>query len=413
MLFNIVKRSFFNQKKALLLMVLSISVGTAIVASLFTLSFEINSKLSKELRSFGANILIEPRVDGLADLSGQKRYLYEEDMIKAKTIFWRHNIIGLSPFLESRGVIDINGRKEKIDMVGAWYEKEIPLPGERGFFNIGIKTVFLWWHLDGKWPSDNEVVVGSAIAKKKGFKIGDKLTINDRVFTITGILDSGGRADNFLHFSMPTLQEMVGLQGKISKVYVSALTTPMDEFAYKDPKTMTRTEYEKWYCTGYVTSIAKQLEEVFKGSRAKPIWQVAEAEGNILKRLNLLIYLLSSVALIASSLSVSTTMIMSLLRRIEEIGLMKALGADKVRIITIFFTEGTIIGLIGGLVGYSLSLFVSKYIGVQVFETGLEQKTILLPLSLGSSLIIALGATFLPLNRALKIKSAVVLKGIR
>ena len=40
---------------------------------------------------------------------------------------------------------------------------------------------------------------------------------------------------------------------------------------------MTATEYEKWYCTGYATTIAKQLEEVFHGSRARPIWQVAQA----------------------------------------------------------------------------------------------------------------------------------------
>ena len=60
------------------------------------------------------------------------------------------------------------------------------------------------------------------------------------------------------------------------------------------PHTMSQTEYEKWYCTGYVTSIAKQLEEVFLGSTSRPIWPVAETEGKVLGRLKLLIYLLTT-----------------------------------------------------------------------------------------------------------------------
>src|SRR5512134_2323001 len=101
MLLNIIRRSFSNQKKAMALMIVSIAVGTALAASLITLSFEIEGKVSKELRSFGANIIVEPKVEGLADISGQKRYLRSEDIIKTKTIFWRHNIIGIAPFLDA------------------------------------------------------------------------------------------------------------------------------------------------------------------------------------------------------------------------------------------------------------------------------------------------------------------------
>jgi len=412
MLFEIIKRSFLNQKKAMVLMIASVAVGTAITASFLTISLDISSKVSKELRSFGANILIEPRIEGIADLAAQNRYLFEDDIIKSKTIFWRHNILGLSPFLEAKGIIEFMGRRERMDLIGGWYERAMPLPGESGQFLIGIKTVFPWWNIEGAWPSGDGVVAGSAVARKMGIRIGDRLSINGREFTVTGILDSGGREDNVLFLPMAVLQEMKGLKGRVSKVLVSALTTPMDEFAYKDPKTMTRTEYEKWYCTGYVTSIAKQLEEVFRGSRARPVWHIAETEGKILERLRLLIYLLSIISLLASSLGVSTTMVMSLLRRIEEIGLMKAIGADRAGIMTIFFTEGAIIGLMGGLVGYLLSLFISRYIGSQVFNTGLEQRAMLFPISIGSSLIIAIGATVLPINRALKIRPAVVLKGM-
>ena len=77
MLLKIIRKSFLNQKKAMALMIVSVAVGTALAASLINISLEIGGKVSKELRTFGANILIEPKVEGLADISGQKRYLRE------------------------------------------------------------------------------------------------------------------------------------------------------------------------------------------------------------------------------------------------------------------------------------------------------------------------------------------------
>jgi putative ABC transport system permease protein len=185
----------------------------------------------------------------------------------------------------------------------------------------------------------------------------------------------------------------------------------MDEFAYKDPEKMTPTEYDKWYCTGYVTSIAKQVEKVFAGSRASPIWQVAETEGKVLKRLGILIYLLSFIALIASAIGVSTTMIMSLLRRTEEIGVMKAIGADRGGIAVIFLTEACVIGLLGGIAGYLLSLAVSQFIGVEVFGVGLKQMDMLFPIAVLSAILIAFAGTIMPLKKALSIKPALVMKG--
>ncbi|RMG66761.1 MAG: ABC transporter permease, partial [Nitrospirae bacterium] len=181
--------------------------------------------------------------------------------------------------------------------------------------------------------------------------------------------------------------------------------------AYKDPEKMSRREYEKWYCTGYVTSIAKQIEEVIRGSRARPIWPVAQTEGRVLRRLGLLIYLLSAVSVLAAALGVSTTMIMSLLRRTREVALMKAIGADRFRTVVIFLSEALIVGFVGGLAGYLLSLLISKYIGVKVFGTPLQQRAVLFPLSLGASVLISVLGAYLPIRKALAIRPALILKG--
>lgn len=414
MLFNIIRSSFANQKKAMALMIASVSVGTAMAASLITISFEISGKVSKELRSFGANILIEPKIEGMATLSDQRRFLRQEDVIKTKTIFWRHNILGVSPVLETVSEVSASGPPETMTLVGSWYEKGLPLPGEKDEFIAGIKSVSPWWYIEGKWPDQpDEAIIGVSAASRVGVKTGSSLDIDGKAFRISGTIETGGPEDNQIFMDLENLQRFKNMTGRVSRVHISALTTPMDEFAYRDPKTMSKTEYEKWYCTGYVTSIAKQLEEVFTGSRSRPVWQVAQTEGRVLDRLKILIYLLCLIALAASSLGVSTTMIMSLLRRIEEIGLMKATGADSSKIITIFLSEGLVIGAIGGLLGYLLAIAASQYIGMKVFNSGLEHKAFLLPIALGSALLISAAGTVLPIRYALRIKPAVVLKGSR
>jgi putative ABC transport system permease protein len=413
MLFTLLKKSFVNQKKAMALMIASVAVGTAVAASLITLSFEIRGKVSRELRAFGANILIQPGVEGLADISGQKRYLRQQDIIKAKTIFWRHNILGIAPFLETRGTISYEGRSEKAGMIGVWYEKKLPLPGEAKTFNAGISTVSPWWNIQGRWPvKPDEVLLGRSLADKFGAAVQDSISIDSTFFNVTGILETGGKEDDHVIMNLESLQSFSGLNGKISRVLVSALTKPMDEFAYKEPEKMGQAEYERWYCTGYVTSISKQLEEVFRGSKARPVWNIAETEGRVLNHLEILIYFLALMAVAASALGVSTTMIMSLLRRTDEIGLMKSVGADSGRIIALFLAEGAVIGFMGGLFGYLLSLAASRYIGIEVFNTGLVQRGLLFPVAIGSAVVISIAGTLLPIRKAFKIKPDVIMRGV-
>ncbi|RME66356.1 MAG: ABC transporter permease [Nitrospirae bacterium] len=384
-------------------MIVSVALGTALATSLVTLSLDISTKVAKELRAFGANIVVEPLVTKLQDLTGQKRYLFEDDLIKIKTIFWRHNILGILPILY------VEDPSSGFKVMGTWYEKALKVPGQKEPFLTGIKTVMGGWLLKGRWPSSQDEIVAGA---STGLQIGNEVTLFGKKMKIVGILRTGSQEDEMLVGELHTVQEISSLKGRVSKVLVSALTTPMDEFAYQDPEKMSRREYEKWYCTAYVTSIAKQIEEVVRGSRARPVWPVAETEGKLLNKLKLLIYLLTGASLLSASLGVSTTMVMSLLRRTDEVALMKAIGADRPKTIQVFLSEALMIGLIGGIAGYLLSLPLSSYMGLKVFGVSLKQRGLLLPLSILSSVLIATIGAYIPVRKALRIEPAVVLKGL-
>ena len=185
----------------------------------------------------------------------------------------------------------------------------------------------------------------------------------------------------------------------------------MDDFGKKDPATMTKDEYEKWYCTAYVTSVAKNVEEVMAGSRAKPIWQIASAEGALLKKLNGVMLLLTVLALGASATAVSTSLMASMAERSPEIALMKAVGADRFQISSIFIGETLIISLAGGVVGYLLGDQLAEIISRTVFSSTIASPLWLFPTAIISALVVSIAGSVAPLRRALLIEPVTVLKG--
>ena len=409
MLFRILKNSFLKRPKAIFLIFLSIAMGSAVATAFLGIAGEISHKMALELRSYGANILIEPSA---AEGGG---FLREEDLPKIKTVFWKYNITGFTPYLFGIAEFSAGGRKERGVVSGTWFTKQLEVPGEE--FSIqGIKGIAPWWEVQGRWPEDaDEAIIGASLAKRLNISSGSDVTTivrgGNQKFRIVGVVTTGGYEEEQLFAPLVTVQSLLQQQGKVSRVQVSALTVPMDDFGKKDPTTMTKDEYEKWYCTAYVTSVAKNVEEVMAGSRAKPIWQIASAEGALLKKLNSVMLLLTVLALGASATAVSTSLMASMAERSPEIALMKAIGADRFQISSIFIGETVIISLAGGVSGYLLGGQLAELISRTVFNSTIASPLWLFPTAIISAFVVAIAGSIVPLRRALLIEPVTVLKG--
>ena len=150
---------------------------------------------------------------------------------------------------------------------------------------------------------------------------------------VRGTFFSGGPEDEQLFVPLRLVQEMTGLAGMVQRVEVSALTTPDNELsrrAAEDPNSLSRKEWDTWYCTAYISAIAYQIEEVLGNVKAKPLLQVSESEGVILGKVKLLMLLLTVLSLACSALAISNLVSMNVMERNTEIGLMKAVGATTV-----------------------------------------------------------------------------------
>ncbi|HEX8472874.1 MAG TPA: ABC transporter permease [Pyrinomonadaceae bacterium] len=84
--------------------------------------------------------------------------------------------------------------------------------------------------------------------------------------------------------------------------------------------------------------------------------------------------LLGSISLLVASLGIANTMIMSILERTREIGIMKAIGADDREIKLIFFVEAAVIGFAGGVVGALGAWGIARLANFLTFKFVLQPK---------------------------------------
>jgi len=407
MWWRILKGLIYRNRASFVLALLSSLLGSALIASLVSVSLGVSDKISRELKQYGANILVKPSAS---------RLLSEKDVAAIKTaIFWRYNITGVAPFLYETADVAGQGGDARAVVAGVWFKKDFGL--EEGFTG-GVTAVSPYLRIEGRWPPDESVpgaAVGHDLAERLGLEVGYPMLVRARgriaTLTVTGIMEGGGYEDNQVFVPLDFWQAHLSEPDKVSQALVSAVTVPLNDFGRRDPDKMTKREFDKWYCTAYVTSVARQVQETVKGASARPIWKVAEAEGQILGQLSGLIWGLAGMSLVAAALAVSTTLTSNALRRRSEVGLLKAIGGEPRQVVRIFLTEAAAIGVLAGIGGAVLGSWLAGYIGHEVFGSPFEFGNWLLALAVGSSLAITVLGSLVPLREALRVPAGEVMRG--
>ncbi len=357
---RLVYESFRRQKRRKLLAGAAITLGVTVATAMIAVATDIGDKINRELRTIGANLLITPEEDTLdVEIGGVNlkppsdgAFLNEADLPKIKGTFWHNNITGFAPMLPVNVVLQRDGDTENLTLLGTYFAKQVSFGKEK--FTTGVRSTHPWWKVSGAWPDDNsrDVLLGERLAARLSAKAGDELAVSGRQLHVSGILSTGGGEDDQIVAPIALAQEILGKPGAVRRVYVSALTKPEDALARRDPKSMSGPVYDRWYCSPYPQSIAFQLQEAIPHSHAEQIRQVAQNEGAVLTRIEGLIFLITLAALFASALAVSAAMATAIFERRAEVGLMKALGAGKLAIASVFFAEATLLALLGGFGGF-------------------------------------------------------------
>ncbi|TPH20601.1 ABC transporter permease [Haemophilus haemolyticus] len=350
----------------------ALTVGASIVTAMAAVYFDINTKMSQELRTFGANFYI-----GSADGGMMNQAELNAILQKAPDGF----ITAASPYLYGVARSDL----EKIVLMGVNFD--------------AMRILSPYWQITGSEINvnfdDRNAMIGKTLAERLHVKVGDSLQLSKNAvekhsFNIKGIVEAGDATDNMLIVNVEFAQNWLDKEGVVN----NALLNVQNEQG-----------------TNTVDQFAEKIMQQYPDLTARPIRKVSASEGQILEKIKGLMGLISLVILVLATLCVNTTLIAIVGERSKEFALQKSLGAKKFDIIRQISTEILIIAFCAIIIGLGLGYLLAQVLGITVFKSYIDMRLPVLPITVVLSLLVAFVAVIIPTRRALSINVANVLKG--
>ena len=286
-------------------------------------------------------------------------------------------------------------------------------PAENGW--AALKTTFAQGHqIDPN--SSGEVVLGSTIAKEFKKNVGDSVQLPVRppdakpdfvshAFTVVGILNPTLTApDTFAYLNIVDGQTLLkdSLPSAIrDQIDVSKITESIDVYG-KPGASISELDKIADRINAQVTGV--------KATKPSVIVNSFKAGGAVFTGITTAAALL---ALVIGGLSVVNTMFMAVAERIREIGLKKAVGATTRHIMGEFLLEATLIGALGGLIGYALGAAITIFANATTpaGQSTLFLLTVRLTLfALGFAIALGAVAGILPAWRAARLDPVTALR---
>jgi putative ABC transport system permease protein len=336
-------------------------IAVATVVGIITFVQATRHDIAHKLEQYGANILIVPKTENLSlsygglslgGVSFDLEEIRESELARLATIPNHKNIAAVGPLV--LGVASVDSRR--MLMAGVDFKAAAILKP--------------WWHVEGRLPQDDEVLLGAEAARVLNLGVGQRLSVNGRSLAVSGRLATTGSQDDQLAFlPLATAQQIFAKQGKISMVEVAALC--------KD-------------CP--IEDMVRQMTAVLPGAKVMAIQQVVKSRLEALAQFERFSYGISGVILLIGGLVVLVTMMGSVRERTQEIGIFRAVGFRRSHILQIVFLEAGIISALAGVLGYglgwasaaaALGLFGDGHSGHVPFAPELAAGAVALALALG------------------------------
>jgi putative ABC transport system permease protein len=184
-------------------------------------------------------------------------------------------------------------------------------------------------------PGDDKVVIlGRVLAMTLGRKAGDRVQIAGETFDVVGIFESESWFENgSLTIPLKTLQKIMGREGQVTGLLIQAKAS--DERSIKE--------------------LRRRIESTIQGVAATPARDHVQGDTQI-RLARAMAWTTAAIALFLGSVGMLNTMLMSIFERTREIGILRAVGWRRRRVLALVLGEALAIAFLGALVGVLLAV---------------------------------------------------------
>jgi putative ABC transport system permease protein len=328
-----------NRFSRSLLTLLGISIGIMAIISLLALGEGMQQAITGELSSLSDVVIVSTGGDVFSAFGGggsTGEYFTQRDIAVIERL---QGVKDVSTQLSGYALAEYNGKKTIVSLTGMeigvmqlQYASQNLAAGE--FLNEG---------------DQNKIMIGYSIAHDTfdaDISVGGRIKINGEKFFVSGIFGKQGfggvSSDSNLLMSTRDFQKLTG-QSNISLIYLRVENVNEAE------------------------SIASTIQNAINENHGRKDYATATTMTSILETVQSITGLLqvvlvgiASIALVVASIGIMNTMLTSVMERTREIGIMKAIGATNLDIMSIFIFEGMLLSSVGGIIGIILGVFGSQ-----------------------------------------------------
>jgi putative ABC transport system permease protein len=357
---SILRRSLTHRRARSLSALVALTVSAAVATALLTLYADLNAKLHKEFRNFGANVVVTASASSPLppNALAQIQQAAGPDALVA-------------PFAY---VVATTDRGTAVVVAGTNFP--------------AVQHLDAWWDL-AHWPTaPDAALIGDRAANFISNKQAVKLTYASKPVTLTGVglLKTGGDEDSRIYIPLPAFTQWTGIGPSVIEIQIPGGAASVE-------------------------AALTRLRAQFPSLQIQPVRQLVEGESRIVDRTHSLMY--GSVLLIALTVAVSVlaTLSASVLERRRDFALMKALGGSQTQLMSLFLLEALVLALTGVVLGYIAGSAAAWAISQANFHTATLPRLSVLPLVLLLNIAIAALAALFPVRVLRGLQPAALLKG--
>ncbi len=363
---RLIQRALFHKKAKALLLILAVTMGSSVVTALLNLEFDLRSRMNKELRDYGPNVILIP------DSAANIRFLPNSAV----------NIL----------------QDQRLSSIVVAYSPQFFVPAELNGAPVvvtgadlkALKKLYPGWLWDPANVTPDDGFAGRRLSERLKLKKGTAVEIvvgsQHHPIRIAGTLESGDTQDDQLFVPIAIAQKLAGIDS-FNNVLISAL--------------------------GDASDVEKRFSALIRpesGMMFQLVRKIAAAEQIILDRISNLMSLVIGIIFVILFLCIHTTVSAILLGRQSEIALLRILGARRKQIMGGLTLELLCLALCGGLLGFAVGIVMAQVLGKILFQTFVEPHWRIFWITIFSSLAMIVFSSFFPIRRAINRQAAAVLK---